>query len=94
MLVGALGCRSPTEPSRVSEAIPVRGDTATLTTGFVWTRATPESQGMCGSIRQLGCSKTLQQVWNGISATKYNSKRLVVIRNDRIIYDRGGTLAY
>ena len=49
---------------------------------------------MCGSIRQLGCSKTLQQVWNGISAAKYNTKRLVVIRNDKIIYDRGGTLAY
>ena len=71
VLVGALGCRSPTEPSRVSEAVPVTGDTAALATGFTWTQATPESQGMCGSIRQLGCSKTLQQVWNGISAAKY-----------------------
>jgi CubicO group peptidase (beta-lactamase class C family) len=94
VLVVALGCRNATEPSPVAEAVPVRGDTAALATGFLWTRATPESQGMCGSIRQLGCTKTLQQVWNGISAAKYNSKRLVVIRNDKIIYDRGGTLAY
>src|SRR5215218_392669 len=62
VLVGALGCRNATEPSPVAEAVPVAGDTAALTTGFAWTRATPESQGMCGSIRQLGCTKTLQQV--------------------------------
>ena len=94
LLVVAMACRSPTEPSRSAEAVPVSGDTAALTTGFAWTSATPESQGMCGSIRQLGCSKTLQQLWSSISAAKYNSKRLVVIRNDKIIYDRGGTLAY
>jgi CubicO group peptidase (beta-lactamase class C family) len=62
--------------------------------GFSWTTATPESQGMCGSVRQLGCTKTLQQLWNGISSSIYNTKRLVVIRNDKVIYDRGGTYAY
>jgi CubicO group peptidase (beta-lactamase class C family) len=94
VIILALGCRSATEPSPVAEAAPVSPDSTALAGGFAWTRATPESQGMCGSIRQLGCSKTLLQLWNGISAAKYNTKRLVVIRNDRIIYDRGGTLAY
>jgi CubicO group peptidase (beta-lactamase class C family) len=62
--------------------------------GFKWAHATPESQGMCGSLIQLGCTTTLEAVWNGISDPKYNTKRLIIIRNDKVIYDRGGTLAY
>jgi CubicO group peptidase (beta-lactamase class C family) len=49
---------------------------------------------MCGSIKQLGCAKTLQQVWSGISNIRYQTKRFLVIRNDKVIYDRGGTLQY
>jgi CubicO group peptidase (beta-lactamase class C family) len=49
---------------------------------------------MCGSIKILGCTKTLQYIWNQIKLTKYQTKHFLVIRNDRLIYDRGGTLAY
>ena len=94
VLVGALGCRGPTEPSRVAEAVPVTGDTAALATGFAWIRATPESQGMCGTSRQLGCTRTLADIWNRISSSKFNTQRFIVIRNDKVIYDRGGTQAY
>jgi CubicO group peptidase (beta-lactamase class C family) len=88
----AIGCRI-TEPTP-APAAPEKRVTATALTGFHWITATPESEGMCGSIKVLGCTKTLAQVWNGISAARYNSKRLLLIRNDRIIYDRGGTLYY
>jgi CubicO group peptidase (beta-lactamase class C family) len=94
VVVLTLGCQSATEPDRVPDAVPVVADSAALYAGFAWTTATPESQGMCGSVQQLGCTKTLQQLWNGISSSIYNTKRLVVIRNDKVIYDRGGTLAY
>jgi CubicO group peptidase (beta-lactamase class C family) len=94
LLILTLGCGTATEPSGLTDARPVAASPANLYTGFAWTTATPESQGMCGSVKQLGCTMTLQQVWNGISATKYNTKRFLVIRNDRVIYDRGGTLAY
>jgi hypothetical protein len=49
---------------------------------------------MCESTAQLGCTTTLEQIWAGISHRRYNTKRFVVIRNDRIIYDRGGTEPY
>jgi len=67
---------------------------AALTDGFRWAPATPESQGMCGSTTQLGCTKTLQQIWTSISNPRHNTKRFIVIRNDKVIYDRGGTLPY
>jgi CubicO group peptidase (beta-lactamase class C family) len=57
--------------------------------GFQWGSATPESQGMCGASIQLGCTKTLEQIWNGISDPRHNTKRFTVIRNDRVIFDRG-----
>ncbi|MEO7987751.1 MAG: serine hydrolase domain-containing protein, partial [Gemmatimonadales bacterium] len=62
--------------------------------GFRWGSATPESQGMCGSVKRLGCTRTLTQLWNGISNSRYNTKRLIVIRNDKVIFDRGGTDFY
>lgn len=49
---------------------------------------------MCGSTRQLGCTKTLEEIWTAISDPKHNTKRLVIIRNDKVIYDRGGTEPY
>jgi CubicO group peptidase (beta-lactamase class C family) len=92
-MVLALGCASepPTAPDPPPPRVSV---TAALTGGFNWGSATPESQGMCGSTRQLGCTKTLQGIWNTISNPKHNTKRFTVIRNDKVIYDRGGTLAY
>lgn len=92
LLILTLACRTtdlPTEPS-----LPPPSPALTTIAGFHWGSATPESQGMCGSTRQLGCTKTLAAVWNGISDPRYNTKRLIVIRNDKVIYDRGGTLAY
>jgi len=95
VLALTLGCQTATEPTSVPEAVPVaKQPPAELVGGFAWTTATPESQGMCGSVKVLGCTKTLQQVWNGISAAMYNTKSFVVIRNDKVIYSRGGTLAY
>lgn len=88
----ALGCTT-SEPTTAPEAIPPVS-AAVATTGFSWKSATPESQGMCGSVKQLGCTKTLTDLWNGISDPKYNTKRLLVIRNDRVIFDKGGTLYY
>jgi CubicO group peptidase (beta-lactamase class C family) len=92
----ALGCQSATEPTGAPEPKAAQPVTTMedVTGGFLWSSATPESQGMCGSVKQLGCTKTLQTVWNGISNAKYNTKRLIVIRNDRVIYDRGGKLPY
>ncbi|HEX6433584.1 MAG TPA: hypothetical protein VFZ87_05060, partial [Gemmatimonadales bacterium] len=62
--------------------------------GYTWGSATPESQGMCGSTTQLGCTKTLEQIWSSISDPKHNTKRFVIIRNDKVIFDRGGTEPY
>jgi CubicO group peptidase (beta-lactamase class C family) len=61
---------------------------------FSWVTATPESQGMCGSTKQLGCTRTLLSIWNNISNPIHNTKRFLVIRNDKVIYARGGTQAY
>ena len=93
--VVACGCLS-TEPSPgpVEEVAVATAAAADPTTGFQWGTAPPESQGMCGSIKRLGCTRTLLSIWNTISNPKHNTKKFVVIRNDKIIYDRGGTLPY
>src|SRR5688500_8477431 len=89
----AIGCQV-TEPGAAPEAAPPTAATrAAPTAGFRWAVSTPESHGMCGSTLQLGCTKTLQQIWTDISNPKHNTKRFVVIRNDRVIFDRGGTSA-
>jgi CubicO group peptidase (beta-lactamase class C family) len=49
---------------------------------------------MCGSIKQLGCTKTLQLIWSRIADPIYNTKRFIVIRNDRVIFDQGSPLYY
>jgi beta-lactamase family protein len=72
-------------------ALPVANAT---TAGFAWVTATPESQGMCGATLQLGCTRTLLDIWTAISDPKLNTMRFVVIRNDKVIYDKGGTQAY
>lgn len=91
LVVLAVGCRDlPTAP----DPVPPTSITATPAVSFLWGSGTPESQGMCGSIKQLGCTKTLQQIWTDISNPKYNTKRFLIIRNDKVVFDRGGTLAY
>lgn len=57
--------------------------------GFQWGSATPESQGMCGTSKQLGCTKTLLDIWNVLRNPIHNTKRFLVIRNDRVIYSEG-----
>ncbi len=49
---------------------------------------------MCGSTIQLGCTSTLDQIWTGINERKHNTKRFVVVRNDKIIYDQGQNQPY
>ena len=93
LVVLAIGCGGP-DPATAPAAAHRTTVAAALTGGFSWSTATPESQGMCGSIKQLGCTRTLLSIWSDISNPKYNSKRFIVIRNDKVIYDRGGTLAY
>jgi CubicO group peptidase (beta-lactamase class C family) len=92
LLLLALGCGTE-PPSQQEDTAPDSVPTAP-TEGFAWGSATPESQGMCGSTRELGCTTTLDQIWTAIRNPKHNTKRFVVIRNDRIIYDRGGTEPY
>jgi CubicO group peptidase (beta-lactamase class C family) len=94
MLLVALasGCERTEPPTAPDGAPPVSA--AVTSTGFHWTSATPESQGMCGTTRQLGCTKTLLDIWNSISNPIHDTKRFIVIRNDKVIYDKGGTLAY
>ena len=94
ILLGALasGC-DRTEPPTAPSGVPPVSEVIT-STGFHWTSATPESQGMCGSTLQLGCTKTLLDIWNSISNPIHDTKRFLVIRNDKVIYDKGGTLAY
>jgi hypothetical protein len=50
----ALGCTT-SEPTTAPEAVP-SAKVAAATAGFSWGSATPESQGMCGSVKQLGCT--------------------------------------
>jgi CubicO group peptidase (beta-lactamase class C family) len=91
--IALVGCATEPGTAPTPEAPPLK-PTAAAVEGFRWSSATPESQGMCGSIKQLGCTKTLLNVWNGIRDPRYNTKRFLVIRNDKVIYDRGGTLPY
>jgi CubicO group peptidase (beta-lactamase class C family) len=93
LVVLAIGCGS-TDPPSAPPAEPRTSVAAAVTGVFSWGSATPESQGMCGSTRQLGCTKTLLSIWNTISSPKHYTRRFLVIRNDKVIYDRGGTLAY
>ena len=90
LLLLASACGT-TEPSPESVAKRV---TAAIAMPFAWQLATPESQGMCGSTRRLGCKKTIQQVWASIRDPRHATRRLIVIRNDRIVWDRGGTNFY
>lgn len=91
----ALGCQVTEPPSAPEAATDPPISAATTTTGgFRWRTASPESQGMCGTTRQLGCTKTLAEIWNDISNPKHNTKRFLVIRNDRVVYNVGGTSAY
>ena len=85
----ALGCG--TEPESQPDVVTPTADTVTAASAdtFRWASATPESQGMCGSTRQLGCTTTLDEIWSSISARKHNTKRFVVIRNDKVVYDQG-----
>jgi CubicO group peptidase (beta-lactamase class C family) len=94
LVVLAIGCGSTDPPTAPAAAAPRMSVTATPTVGFHWESATPESQGMCGSVKQLGCTQTLLSIWNSISNPIHNTKRFIVIRNDKVIYDKGGTLAY
>ncbi|MBA2459111.1 MAG: serine hydrolase [Gemmatimonadales bacterium] len=94
LLVPLMSCATepataPDPPPRAPEPV-----TAASTGSFRWGAASPESQGMCGSTKQLGCTTTLQSIWSRISNPRHNTKRFVVIRNDKVIYDRGGTLPY
>ncbi len=91
----ALGCGSESSPSQPETPVPVSDSVPNgPTQPFRWSSATPESQGMCGSTLELGCTSTLDQIWTAISEPKHNTKRFVVIRNDKVIYDRGGTDPY
>ena len=90
----ALGCASTEPSSEPPPAPPPPAAAVTATGGFVWRNATPESQGMCGSTRQLACTRTLQEIWDVISDPMYNTKRFVVIRNDRVIFSRGTNYRY
>jgi CubicO group peptidase (beta-lactamase class C family) len=82
------------EPPTGPDPGPIQSAAVAAVGGFGWSSATPESQGMCGTVKQLGCTKTLLSIWNSISNPIHNTKRFLVVRNDKIIYDRGGTLAY
>ncbi len=94
----ALGCGTdgPSPPvASTPDTIPTADSIpAVPSDGYTWGSATPESQGMCGSTTQLGCTKTLEQIWSSISDPKHNTKRFVIIRNDKVIFDRGGTEPY
>ena len=95
LLLLALGCLNnddPTAPAAV--AAPTNAAPAATASGFSWGTATPESQGMCGTTLQLGCTRTLLDIWTTISDPKHNTMRFIVLRNDKVIYDKGGTLAY
>lgn len=93
VVVLALGCQV-TEPPAEPHAQHQPSLEVAPTVGFRWRTATPESQGMCGTAKQLGCTKSLVEIWNDISNPKYNTKRFTVIRNDKVIYTMGGTSAY
>ncbi len=88
LALAATGCGidppSSSDPETAPDSVPTGPSTP-----FSWGSATPESQGMCGSTRQLGCTTTLDEIWAAISDPRHNTKRFVVIRNDQVVYDRG-----
>jgi CubicO group peptidase (beta-lactamase class C family) len=93
LVVLAFGCatESPSQPDVPTPEAPDDPPPAppVPAESFRWGSATPESQGMCGTTRQLGCTKTLEEIWHAISDPKHNTKRFIVIRNDKVLYDRG-----
>ena len=90
----ASGCLN-TEPAGPPQEVAITSVAVTdPTVPFRWGTATPESQGMCGSTKRLGCTRTLLSIWNTIANPMHNTKKFVVIRNDKIVYDKGGTLPY
>jgi hypothetical protein len=93
LVVLAFGCatESPSQPDVPTPEAPDDPPPAppVPAESFRWGSATPESQGMCGTTRQLGCTKTLEEIWQAISDPKHNTKRFIVIRNDKDLYDRG-----
>ncbi len=95
MLLGVLGSGCMSEPTgpRLQTTV-MNANVVDPVAPFRWGTATPESQGMCGSTKRLGCTKTLLSIWNTISPVKHNTKRFTVIRNDKVIYNKGGTLPY
>ncbi len=91
----ASGCMNAEPTTGPPHEVAVTSVAATdPTVPFRWGTATPESQGMCGSTKRLGCTRTLLSIWNTISNPIHNTKKFLVIRNDKIIYDKGGTLPY
>jgi CubicO group peptidase (beta-lactamase class C family) len=93
LVVLAAGCHT-TDPPTAPESPPPASAAVAATGVFRWGSATPESQGMCGSTKQLGCARTLLSIWYTVSNPIHTTKRFLVIRNDKVIYDRGGTAAY
>ena len=94
LAAAALGCGTDQQPASPPEAVTPDSVPTGTAPGFSWGSDTPESQGMCGSTLQLGCTTTLDQIWSALSDPRHNTKRFVVIRNDRVIYDRGGKEPY
>lgn len=93
LLALTVGCGASNPPTG-PEAPPTIATATTSTTGFRWIVATPESQGMCGSTLQLGCTKTLDDIWASISNPIHNTLRFVVTRNDRLVYNKGASIRY
>src|SRR5919112_970037 len=96
LLVLSVGCGTESQSPDLAAPADSAADSVpnAPTVAFAWGSATPESQGMCGSTLQLGCTSTLEQIWTAISDRKHNSKRFAVIRNDMVVYDQGGTEPY
>ena len=93
LLALTVGCGA-SDPPTGPQAPPTVTTATTSTTGFRWIVATPESQGMCGSTLQLGCTKTLDDIWASISNPIHNTLRFVVTRNDRLVYNKGASIRY
>lgn len=94
LCLAACAEEEPTAPPAPAPSAPEVEAVITATGGFQWRTATPESQGMCGTALQLGCTTTLQQIWQDISNPIYNTKRFIVIRNDRVVYKQGTIAKY
>ncbi len=90
----AFGCQVNEPTTAPEDTPPTTAAPEAPAASFRWALSTPESQGMCGSVIQAGCTKTLEQIWTAIGNPKHNTKRFIVVRNDRVIFDRGGTSSY